>query len=89
MIPVPLNYEQRLHSLAAKWGSDKSIDAALEELNELAVALHHYKRDKVTKGEVLEEMADVRLAIDHLTFHIGNYFNLLEGKLKKGEVRIN
>jgi len=41
------------------YGISRQIDKALEELAELTLTLHHYKDNKATADEVIDELADV------------------------------
>ncbi|SIQ14736.1 hypothetical protein [Marinobacterium stanieri] len=66
------------------WGLDKSIQRAGEELLELGLALQHFNRNKVGKEVVLNEMADVRIVLQHLEFIFGNYQTQLDAKVLKG-----
>lgn len=61
-----------------KWGKDTQILKAVCELNELSLALLHYREGKTTEEEVLTEIADVTIMLRQLelTFHF------LEGELK-------
>lgn len=73
-----------IQNTVATWSLGKSVRRATEELLELALALAHYERDKIELNSVLEEMADVRIALRHLEFKFGNYQKQLDAKVKKG-----
>lgn len=54
-----------------KYGVDAQILQAVEELNELATALMHYRKGKISHKEVVEEIADVRIMMDQLRIIFG------------------
>ncbi|RDE25169.1 hypothetical protein DV711_06325 [Motiliproteus coralliicola] len=66
------------------WDDDKSIKRASEELLELALVLLHLDRGKATITDVKLEMADVRIALQHLELKVGNYQAELDAKVIKG-----
>ena len=49
-----------------KWGTVKQIDMVTEECAELIQALCHYKRKRIRKGKVIEEMVDVTIMIEQM-----------------------
>ena len=60
---------QRIYDIADHYGKDAQIDQALEELAELATALHHLKKKPESEDildNVHEEMADVYIMIQQL-----------------------
>jgi hypothetical protein len=64
-----------------KWGWDKQLDMAVEELSELTKALVKYRRhnnNPVWRVKVLEEVADVQLVLRQIRL-------TLESKKEKGE----
>lgn len=63
---------------------DKSIKRASEELLELSLSLLHFGRNKVVRGEVLNEMADVHIVLKHLEIKFGDYQQQLDAKVIKG-----
>lgn len=79
--------QQQIDAIALnvqKWPRDKSIQRAGEELLELHLALLHLGRGKVSMNDVLEEMADVRIALKHLEIKFGDYQEQLDRKVIKG-----
>ena len=59
----------KINTIADHYGKDAQIDQALEELAELATALHHLKKKPESKDimdNVHEEMADVYIMINQL-----------------------
>ena len=50
----------------AKFGADHQILKAVEELNELATALMHFRDGKVEPNVVENEIADVEIMIEQL-----------------------
>jgi hypothetical protein len=76
---------QRILQASTVWPEEKAIDRAIEELAELIVALQHYKRHKTNIIPVLNEMADVKIGIQHLEFRYDSVEFLLQEKVLKGE----
>ena len=85
---------QRVYDIADHYGKDAQIDQALEELAELATALHHLKKMPESKDildNVHEEMADVYIMIYQLMHLIDPEFETIgwmEHKLDRQEERI-
>ena len=75
---------ETIQRTVAAWNLDKSVRRAGEELLELALALMHYERDKVDAVDVLNEMADVKIALKGLEFIFGSYQAQLNEKVIKG-----
>lgn len=55
-----------LDAAIARYGERNQIDQAIEELNELAVALSHYRRGRAPLEEVAEEIADVEICLEQI-----------------------
>lgn len=55
-----------------KWGADAQYDQAVEECAELIAALKHFRRGKIDKQAVIDELADVTLMIGQLTWMLGS-----------------
>jgi NTP pyrophosphatase (non-canonical NTP hydrolase) len=53
------------------WGEDAQYDQAVEECAELIVALKHFRRGRIAKQAVVDELADVTLIIGQLTWMFG------------------
>ena len=60
-------YEQAVH----KFGADHQILKAVEELNELATALMHYREGKATINQVQDEIVDVSIILNQLEIILG------------------
>lgn len=76
--------EQQLNdvnNMVKLWSFQKSKDRAIEELLELSLSLLHKARGKESIEDFHKEMADVRLALEHLEFKFGNYQKELDEKL--------
>ncbi len=62
--------KQEMHEICRKaiekWGEDAQFDMLLEELAELAVAVQHYRRGRIGKNLLLDEVADVYIMLDQL-----------------------
>jgi len=54
-----------------KWGEDAQYDQAVEECAELIAALKHFRRGKIKKQAVVDELADVTLMLGQLTWMFG------------------
>lgn len=55
-----------------RWGTDAQYDQAIEECAELIAALKHYKRGKVSRQTVIDELADATLMLGQLSWMFGN-----------------
>lgn len=54
-----------------KYGVDAQILQAVEELNELATALMHYRKGKAAHKQVVEEIADCKIMCGQLRLIFG------------------
>lgn len=56
--------------IVRRWGRDAQLNQAIEELNELAVAISHYRRKDTRDNRlaIAEEIADVQLMIEQLQY---------------------
>jgi NTP pyrophosphatase (non-canonical NTP hydrolase) len=54
-----------------RWGADAQYDQAIEECAELIAALKHFKRGKISRQEVIDELADVTLMLGQLRWMFG------------------
>lgn len=85
---------RRIYDIADHYGKDAQIDQALEELAELATALHHLKKKPESKDildNVHEEMADVYIMIEQLMYLIDpelETIGWMEHKVSRQEERI-
>lgn len=73
------------------WGEEAQYDQMVEECAELITALKHFKRGKIEKQDVINELADVTLMIGQLTWMVGekNVHAAVEQKIKKLEDLLN
>jgi hypothetical protein len=81
--------QQQIESIrhtVSVWDQSTSIKRATEELMELCLALLHFDRNKATINDVLNEMADVKIALKHLEIKFGCYQTQLNEKVIKGQV---
>ena len=53
------------------WGEQAQYDQMVEECAELCAALMHYRRDKVSLQQVIDELADVTLMVGQLSWMFG------------------
>lgn len=70
-----------------RWGEEAQFDQAIEECAELIAALKHFKRGKVSEQEITEELADVVLMTQQLTFMLGEERVLQAIDKKVGKLR--
>ncbi|PLX97336.1 MAG: antitoxin [Desulfuromonas sp.] len=54
-----------------KWGTEAQYDQAVEECAELIAALKHFRRGKIDRQAVIDELADVTLMLGQLTWMFG------------------
>ena len=66
-----MKYEAIYRATLEKWGEQAQHDQAVEECAELIAALKHYRRNKIDKQAVIDELADVTLMIGQLTWMFG------------------
>ena len=68
-----------------RWGIDAQYDQAIEECAELIAALKHYKRGKISREAVIDELADATLMLGQLRWMFGNdqVDAAIDKKLKK------
>ncbi len=64
-------YHNIYRAALAKWGEEAQFDQAVEECAELIAALKHFKRDKVGRQQIIDELADVALMVGQLSFMLG------------------
>ena len=89
-----LTDEKRLIEVAKKaisiWGEDSQIRHLHEEVGELIVAINHFKRGRVSKEAVQEEIADVILMAYEMAVIFGDkgVRKQLKSKLRIFEKRI-
>ena len=85
---------RRIYDIADHYGKDAQIDQTLEELAELATALHHLKKKPESEDildNVHEEMADVYIMLHQLMHLIDPEcitIDWMEHKLDRQEERI-
>ena len=51
-----------------QWGKPLQYGLLSEEVGELLVAVNKYRRGKVPKGAVIEEIADVRIMLEQIAY---------------------
>ena len=74
-----------------KWGEDAQYDQTVEECAELIAALKHFRRGKIDRQAVIDELADVTLMLGQLTWMFGEELvqKTVETKLAKLKKLIN
>lgn len=81
-----MNKHKLYEEAISKYGHKAQFNSFTEELLELLLNLHHFKKGKVSVNDVLEEMVDVTIMIEQmrLLFDEENQWDLLEtSKLEK------
>ncbi|PLX87110.1 MAG: antitoxin [Desulfuromonas sp.] len=83
-----MKYASVYRATLEKWGEDAQCDQAVEECAELIAALKHYRRKKIDKQAVIDELADVTLMIGQLTWMFGanEVEQAVQDKLKKLDI---
>lgn len=66
-----MKYTEIYRATIEKWGEEAQYDQAIEECAELITALKHYKRNRVGRQEVVDELADLTLMIGQLSWMFG------------------
>ena len=89
---------RKIYDIADYYGTGAQIDQTLEELAELTIALHHFKKkakDPICREEirknVLEEMADVYIMVNQLLYLMdkeGEMWKWIEYKINRQLERI-
>lgn len=74
-----MNKEKIFKDCIEIWGNEKNKEQLIEEAAELIVAIRHYKRGKITKAQLVEEMVDVQMMIDICK----DIYNVSENEWKK------
>jgi NTP pyrophosphatase (non-canonical NTP hydrolase) len=90
-IPLAIQEFILLKKAIDKYGEADQLNLLQEECGEVIVAINHYRRNRVSWEDVLEEMADVRILIDEFAV-IGDNSKLLneirERKMARLEERL-
>jgi len=71
-----------LNNAIKLYGEEAQIDMMEEEMGELLVALKHYKRGRVTKKKVCEEIADVQIMSKQMGIIFGQFATKVQVELK-------
>ena len=85
-MPTEFTQEQieSIQRAVKSWTLEKSTSRAVEELQELSLALLHSARGKADVTDILNEMADARIVLKHLELRFGSYQEQLDRKIIKG-----
>lgn len=72
------------------WGIDNQVFMVVEECGEVLNALAKFKRGRVSKSDVITELADVSIMMEQMATYFGleEYINEKERKLKRLRERI-
>ena len=78
---------EQAQAVLQKYGQDVQATIVCEELSELLTALFHYDRDKITREDLISEIADVEMMLTQLKYMVCDspeeYTKVLEKKLEK------
>ena len=78
---------EQAQAVLQKYGASNQADKICEELSELLTALFHYDRDKITREDLICEIADVEIMLTQLKYMVCDsseeYTKVLEKKLEK------
>ena len=78
---------EQAQAVLQKYGQDAQATIVCEELSELLTALFHYDRDKITREDLISEIADVEMMLTQLKYMVCDspeeYTKVLEKKLEK------
>ncbi len=66
-----MQLEEIYQATINKWGEEAQYDQAVEECAELIAALKHYRRGKIDRQAVIDELADVSLMLGQLSWMFG------------------
>ncbi|MCW9050187.1 MAG: antitoxin [Deltaproteobacteria bacterium] len=83
--------EKLYQATLEKWGEEAQYDQAVEECAELIAALKHFRRGKIERHVVIDELADVTLMLGQLTWMFGEdqVKSAVETKLAKLQKLLN
>lgn len=68
MADTPVIYQEALN----KWGLDNQLNQMAEECAEYIAALNRYRRGRISREQLIEEIADVSIMSDQMQL----YFDL-------------
>jgi NTP pyrophosphatase (non-canonical NTP hydrolase) len=79
-----------LRKAISLYGKEYQIWKAIEEMAELDNAIAKYSQDRVTKMDICEEIADVFIMMNQLSYIFGkeDVNNFIDSKLKRLEERL-
>ncbi len=70
-----------------KWGESAQYDQLIEECAELIAAIKHFKRGKIERQEVIDEIADVTLMLGQISWMFGT--DQVEQTIEKKIVKLS
>lgn len=88
-----MNFDERIQTYLDAidtWGIDNQVFMVVEECGEVLNALAKFKRGRVSKSDVITELADVSIMMEQMATYFGlkEYINEKERKLKRLRERI-
>lgn len=86
-----MNIDQTL-IIANRLHPKEQLDIIVEELSELITAIQHYKRDKSTRFDILNERSDVKIMLRQLDIMFGftefEIENVMQEKILKLQIKL-
>jgi len=79
---MEIKHEKILSDAIKLYGEEAQIDMMIEEAGELITALMHYKRGRVTKDKVCEEIADVKIMAGQMEIIFGKFNTRVQEEFK-------
>lgn len=88
-----MNFGERIQTYTDAidtWGIDNQVFMVVEECGEVLNALAKFKRGRVSKSDVITELADASIMMEQMATYFGleEYINEKERKLKRLRERI-
>lgn len=71
------------HKAYDAWGMDAQQWAFAEEVGEALTSLSHYRRERCTREEVLDEMVDTIIMAEQMALMYGNIFEYRAARERK------
>jgi NTP pyrophosphatase (non-canonical NTP hydrolase) len=73
-----------------KWGPEAQFDMVIEECSELITSIVHYKRGRISKDDMCQEVADVEIMLEFMRIQLGDHYvnRVIAEKLERLNGRI-
>ena len=66
-----------------KWGLDSQLDMLAEECGEFIVALNHYRRKRISREKLLEEIADISVMSSEMMVYFPELQVIADRKIRR------